>query len=110
MIFAGLELHCRARRNHETAAGLIRIATDARFRQARLKNAEIAQLHRDIVGQAVGDVIERSLHHFKDLVLHHSGLIADRDDDVPLCKLPHIHNGIESRIPIERAISKKIEE
>ena len=38
--------------------GSIRIAADARLGQAWLKNAEIAQLDRDIVRQTIGDVIQ----------------------------------------------------
>jgi hypothetical protein len=47
-----------------------------------LKHAEIAQFNRDIVGQTVGDFIERPLDYIEHFVLDHSGLVADGDNDV----------------------------
>jgi hypothetical protein len=37
-------------------------------------------------------VIERSLHHIENLMLYHSRLIADGDDDISFCELTHDKN------------------
>jgi hypothetical protein len=79
---ASLKFHRRPRWNHETAAGLIRISTDARLCQPRLENAKVAQLDGDVVGQTVGDLIKRPLDYIEDLVLDHAGLVTDGDNDV----------------------------
>lgn len=34
-------------------------------------------------------MIKRSLDHIENLMLHHSRLIADRNDDVSFCELTH---------------------
>jgi hypothetical protein len=47
-----------------------------------LKNTKVSQFNRDIVGQTVGDFIERSLDHVEHFVLDHAGLVSDRDDNV----------------------------
>jgi len=49
-----------------------------------LKNAEVSQLHRDVIGEAISDMIERALDDIEDLVLHHPGLVADCHHDVAL--------------------------
>ena len=79
---ASLKLHCGSRRNHETAAGLIRISPNARLCQSRLKNTEVAQFNGDVVCQTISDFIERPLNHIEDFMLDHAGLIADRHNDV----------------------------
>ena len=84
-----LELYRRSRRNDETAAGLVGISADARFGQARLKDAKVAQLNRNIASQAIGDVIQRSLNDFEDLVLDHPSLITDGHNDVAFGELTH---------------------
>jgi hypothetical protein len=61
---------------------LIRIPPDAGLSQPRLKNAKVAQFNGDIVGQTIGDFIERALDHIKDFMLDHAGLVADGDNDV----------------------------
>jgi hypothetical protein len=81
---AGLKFHRRSRRNDETASGLVWISPYSRFGQPRLKNAEVAQFHWNIIGQAVGDFVQSALNHIEDFVLHHPGLVADRNDNVAL--------------------------
>ena len=87
--FPRFELHRCPGRDDETAAGLVGIAADTRFRKARLENAEIAQFHGYVARQAVGDLVQSFLNDLKDLVLHHSGLIADSDNNVALGELGH---------------------
>jgi hypothetical protein len=48
-----------------------------------LKDPEISQLHRHIIGKAVRNVIQRALNDVKNLVLNHAGLVANRHDNVP---------------------------
>lgn len=79
---ARLEFHGGARRDGKAAARLVRVATDSWFGQTRLKHSEIPQFDRNIIGQTVSDVIQRSLHNIKDLVLHHSGFVAYRHYDI----------------------------
>jgi len=81
---ASFKFHRCSRWNHETAARLIWIPANSGFCQPRLKNAKIPQLNRNIVGQTICDFIERPLNYIEDLMLDHSRLIADRDDDVAL--------------------------
>ena len=87
--FPRFELHCCPGRDDETAARLVGIAADTRFRKARLEDAEIAQFNGYVACQAVGDLVQSFLNDLKDLVLHHSGLIADRHDDVAFGELAH---------------------
>jgi len=68
--------------NYDTDAWLVRVSSDAWFCQPRLKNTKVSQFNRDIVGQTVGDFIERSLDHVEHFVLDHAGLVTDRDDNV----------------------------
>ena len=79
---ASFKFHRHSRRNHEAATRLVRISPDAGLGQPRLKNAKVAQFNGDIVGQTIGDFIERALDHIKDFMLDHAGLIADGDNDV----------------------------
>ena len=78
----GLELNGCARGNHKAAAWLVRISTNARLSQPRLKHPKIAQFNRDVPGQTVGDLIESPLNYVKHLMLNFAGLITDRDYDV----------------------------
>lgn len=87
--FAGLKLHGRPRRNYETAARLIRVSTDAGFGQSRLEDSEVAQLDRHIVGQTIGDLIERPLDDIEDLMLDHPSLVANRYYNVAFGKFCH---------------------
>jgi CheY-like chemotaxis protein len=87
--FAGLELYGRPGWDHKTAARLIGVAAHARLGQARLKHAKVAQFHRDVVRQAISNVVERALHDLENVVLHHSRLVANRDNNVPLGELRH---------------------
>ena len=82
--FASLEFYRGPRRNYKTAAGLIGVPTDARLRQSRLKHAEIAQFNWNVIRQAVGDLVQCALDDVEDMMLHHPGLVADRNDDVAL--------------------------
>ncbi len=68
----------------KTATRLIRVSSDPRSGKAREKYAEISQLNRNIIGQAIGDFVEGLLHHIEDLMLNHPGLIADRHHNVAL--------------------------
>src|SRR4029077_7843762 len=86
---SGFELDRCPRWNDEAAARLVWIAADPRLGQPGLKNPKITQLHSYIVSQAVGNVIERSLDHIENLMLYHSCLIANGDDDVSFCELTH---------------------
>jgi hypothetical protein len=70
---------------------LIWISADARFGQSRLEDSEVAELNRDVVGQTVSDLVERTLDNIEDLMLDHSGLIADRNYDVAFGKLCHTY-------------------
>jgi len=101
---AGFELHRGARRDDEAAAWLIGIATDTRFGQARLENAEIAQFDRDIASQAVGDLIQCSLDDIENLVLHHPGLVTDGHDDVAFSELAHVFKEIVYRLSPDRMV------
>src|SRR6266853_3606929 len=82
--FAGLELHGRARRNHEAAARQVGISPHARLGQLDLEHAEIAQLDGVALGQRVCNVIQRFLHHVEYMVLHETSLVADLHDKFPL--------------------------
>ena len=81
--FARLELYRCPGRNHKTAARLIRISSHPRLGQARLENTEIAQLNSNVLGQAVGNLVERALNHVKHLMLDFARLVTNGDDDVP---------------------------
>jgi hypothetical protein len=81
---ASFEFHRGARWNNKTAAGLIGVSTDARLGQARLKNAKVAELNRDIASETVGNFIKRPLDYIEDLMLDHASLVAYGDDDVAL--------------------------
>jgi hypothetical protein len=70
---------------------LIWVSTDTGFGQPGLKNSKIAQLDRHIVGQTVSDLVQRPLDNIEDLMLDHSGLIADRNYDVAFGKLCHTY-------------------
>ena len=84
-----LELDRCPRGDDEAAARLIWIAADPWLGQPGLKDPKITQLDSYIVSQAVGNVIERSLDHIENLMLYHSCLIANGDDDVSFCELTH---------------------
>ena len=81
--FAGLEFHGRSRRNHEAAAGLIRIATDPRLREFDLEDAEVAKFHGIALCQCIGDVIQRLLDDFEDLVLDQACFVTYFNDEFP---------------------------
>ena len=81
---ASFEFHARSWWKHKTTTGLIRDSNDSRLGQTRLKNAEIAQFDRVIVGEAVGNLIKRPLDHIEDLMLDDAGLLTDGDDNVAL--------------------------
>jgi len=81
---ASFEFHRGAWWNNKTATRLIWVSTDARLGQTRLKNAKIAQFNRDIVSETVGNFIKRPLDYIEDLMLDHTGLVANGDDDVAL--------------------------
>jgi hypothetical protein len=49
-----------------------------------LKNAEVPQLYRHVIGKAIGDMVQCSLDDIEDLVLYHAGLVADCHHDVAL--------------------------
>jgi hypothetical protein len=54
-----------------------------------LEHPEVAQFYCDIVRQAIGNVVERTLHDLENVVLHHPRLVADGHNDVPLGELRH---------------------
>jgi hypothetical protein len=81
--FSSLELDRRTRRDNETASRFIGISSHPWFRQTRLKDSEIPQFDRDVIGQTIGNVIEGSLDDFEDIMLDHSGLIANGDNNIP---------------------------
>ena len=80
--FARLELYSGSGRDDKTAARLVRISPYTRLGQARLEYAEIAQLHRNVIGQAVGNLVEGALNHIEYLVLDFARLVTDGDDNV----------------------------
>ncbi len=80
--FPRLELDGRARGNHKTAAWLIGVSAHSRFGQPGLENAKVAQLHGDIPGQTISDLVKRSLDYIEDLMLNHPCLITDGDYDI----------------------------
>jgi len=73
---AGLEFHGRPGRNDEAAPRLIRVATDARFGQFDLQDAEVAKFHCVSMSQCICDVIQSFLNHIEDLVLDQACLVA----------------------------------
>jgi hypothetical protein len=101
---ARFEFHSRPRRNHEAAARLVWVASDARFGQSRLKDTEIAQFHGHVACQAVGNMIERPLNHIENLMLHHTGLIANRHNEIAFCELTHGIKGIVCQPSADRII------
>src|SRR4029077_20856908 len=86
---AGLKFHGRARWNDETATRLIWVSSHPRLGQSRLENSKVAQFDRNVVGQTVSNFVEGTLDNVEDLVLHHSGLVANRNHDVAFRKLCH---------------------
>src|SRR4030095_7298345 len=72
-----LEFHRRPCGDDETASTLGCIEPDAWFGEPHFEDPEVAQLHSITLGQGVSNVIERPLHHVKDLVLHKPRLISD---------------------------------
>src|SRR4030095_12545414 len=66
---AGLELHCRSRRDDEAAARLVRVAANPGFGEFDFQNAEVSEFHSVTLREGVGDVIERPLDDVEDLVL-----------------------------------------
>jgi len=77
-----LELNGCARGNHKAAAWLVRISTNARLSQPRLKHPKIAQFNRDVPGQTVGYLVESPLDYVEHFVLDFARLVADRDYNV----------------------------
>jgi hypothetical protein len=85
--FPGFELNRRTRWDRKTTTGLIWVSSDSRFGQARLKDAEITQFYGYVIRQAIRDVVEGTLDHIKYLMLDHSGLITDGDNNVSFGEL-----------------------
>jgi hypothetical protein len=81
--FAGLELHRCSRRNDEAAAGLVRITTDPGLGEFDFKDAEVAQFDSVALCKSIGDVIERPLDDFEDLVLDQACFVTDFNDEFP---------------------------
>ena len=78
--FTRFKLHGRTRRNDEAASRLIGIATDARSREPHFEHAEVAEFHGIAIGERIGNVIERALHHVENLRLNQPRFVADLND------------------------------
>jgi hypothetical protein len=74
---ASLEFHRGPCGDGKTASRLVRIAPNAWFGEPHFENSEVSQLDGITLGKGVGNVIEGSLHHVEDLMLHEARLISD---------------------------------
>jgi hypothetical protein len=77
------------------------------FGQPGLENSKIAQFNWYVVGQTVSDFVQGALDNVEDLVLHHAGLIAYRNDDVAFRKFCHSSKQESFATAHSRAYSKK---
>ena len=97
---AGLEFHHGAGGNGHVGFRRVGIAADARLADFDLEDAEVAQFHLVALGERLGDVIERFLHHVEHLLLDEAGFIADANNQVTFCESHNFLSGFRVELII----------